>query len=125
MISLGYTIAYFLRSGLPWQRTNSKNDHKGYHYDRIHAIKLQYPPRKLFAGFPDEFADYMTVRISIFCPSLILLFSIAKISNTMKSLITCIGEQFFVGYSRYVIINGISNTIGMLQRNETSIVLVR
>ena len=63
MISLGYTIAYFLRSGLPWQRTNSKNDHKGYHYDRIHAIKLQYPPRKLFAGFPDEFADYMTVRI--------------------------------------------------------------
>ena len=61
MISLGYTIAYFLRSGLPWQRTNSKNDHKGYHYDRIHAIKLQFPPRKLFAGFPDEFADYMTV----------------------------------------------------------------
>lgn len=60
MISLGYTIAYFLRSGLPWQRTNSKNDHKGYHYDRILAIKLQFPPRKLFAGFPDEFADYMT-----------------------------------------------------------------
>ena len=63
MISLGYTIAYFLRSGLPWQRTNSKNDHKGYHYDRIHAIKLQFPPRKLFAGFPDEFADYMTVSV--------------------------------------------------------------
>lgn len=65
MISLGYTIAYFLRSGLPWQRTNSKNDHKGYHYDRIHAIKLQFPPRKLFAGFPDEFADYMTVSVEL------------------------------------------------------------
>ena len=114
MISLGYTIAYFLRSGLPWQRTNSKNDHKGYHYDRIHAIKLQFPPRKLFAGFPDEFADYMTVSVDPKPNSkwLKIFFSTVRILNIMKNLITCTGEQFFVDYSRYVITNGISNTIG-------------
>ena len=114
MISLGYTIAYFLRSGLPWQRTNSKNDHKGYHYDRIHAIKLQFPPRKLFAGFPDEFADYMTVSFDPKPNSkgLKIFFSTVKISNIMKNLITCTGELFSVDYSRYVITNGISNTIG-------------
>ena len=65
MISLGYTIAYFLRYPLPWQRTTDRQDnrtnHKGYYYDRIAAVKLQYPGKRLFAGCPPEFAEYMTV----------------------------------------------------------------
>lgn len=63
MISLGYTIAYLLRNPLPWQKSSDQNDrtnHKGFYYDRIAAVKLQYSGRRLFEGFPPEFGDYMT-----------------------------------------------------------------
>ena len=67
MISLGYTIAYLLRNPLPWQKSSDQGDqtnHKGFYYNRIAAVKLQYNGNRLFEGFPPEFGDYMTVRQS-------------------------------------------------------------
>lgn len=65
MISLGYTMAYFLRGhqGLPWQQINSRcnrTNSRGYLYDRIAKSKFQTSPAKLFQGYPVQFAEYMT-----------------------------------------------------------------
>jgi len=69
MISLGYTMAYFLRGhlGLPWQQVNARcnrTNSRGYLYDRIAKTKFQTSSAQLFSGYPTQFVDYITVRAS-------------------------------------------------------------
>ncbi len=57
--SLGYILMYFNKGSLPWQGLRAKT--KQEKYDAIKEKKLNTSVETLCHGFPDEFANYITM----------------------------------------------------------------
>lgn len=56
--ALGHVFMYFLRGGLPWQGLKAQNNKQK--YERIGEKKRSTRASELCAGFPPQFAEYMT-----------------------------------------------------------------
>lgn len=56
--SLGHVFMYFLRGGLPWQGLKAATNKQK--YEKIGEKKQSTPIKELCAGFPEEFAEYLT-----------------------------------------------------------------
>ena len=58
MESIAYVILYFFKGKLPWQGLKCKD--KNEKYAKIKEMKMSITPEKLWEGFPNEFAKYLT-----------------------------------------------------------------
>ena len=58
MESIAYVILYFFKDKLPWQGLKCKD--KNEKYAKIKEMKMSITPEKLWEGFPNEFAKYLT-----------------------------------------------------------------
>ncbi|TFK72322.1 kinase-like protein [Pluteus cervinus] len=54
--SLAYSVAFLLRGALPWPKI--KQGTQKHKQDRIREKKMNYPGKRIFEGFPQEFADF-------------------------------------------------------------------
>ena len=58
MESIAYVILYFFKGKLPWQGLKCKD--KNEKYAKIKEMKMSITPEKLWEGYPNEFANYLT-----------------------------------------------------------------
>ena len=61
--ALGHVFMYFLRGSLPWQGLKAATNKQK--YEKIGEKKSTTPIKDLCEGFPEEFAEYLTISRSM------------------------------------------------------------